>query len=95
MPGSWKKRCCLFASVDLRGPLPIELRDQAATPGDGIVAEPVPHRIYRLVDLATECAGTADRVQNRINRRILPIFCGIKIRKWPISAVSLWASPCD
>ena len=52
MPGSWNKRWCLFAPVDLRGPLPIELRDEAAAPGDGIVAEPVPHRIHRLVDLA-------------------------------------------
>ena len=62
MPASWKMRWCLFASVDLRGPLPIELRDQAAAPGDGIVAEPVPHRIHRLVDLATEWAGTAEQV---------------------------------
>ena len=62
MPGSWEKRWCLFASIGLRGPLPIELRDQAAAPGDGIVAEPVPHRIHRLVDLATEWAGTAEQV---------------------------------
>ena len=38
------------------------LRDQAAAPGDGILAEPVPHRIHRLVDLATELAGTAEQV---------------------------------
>ncbi len=62
MPGSWNKRWCLFAPVDLRGPLPIELRDEAAAPGDGIVAEPVPHRIHRLVDLATGGAGTAEQV---------------------------------
>ena len=30
--------------------------------GDGIVAEPVPHRIHRLVDLATGGAGTAEQV---------------------------------
>ena len=62
MPSSSKKRWCLFTSVDLRGPLPIELRDEATAPGHGIVAEPVPHCIHRLVDLATEWAGTAEQV---------------------------------
>ena len=51
----------LSASFYFRRPVPLELRTEAAAPDDGLVAEPVPHRIQRRVDVAVGQAGRPPR----------------------------------